>query len=55
MGPNPIGLVSIYEDETWTQEETLGHTLTQKRPCEDTTRELPSASQPKRPQGKPNL
>lgn len=42
-GPKPIGLVSLQEEE-----ETSGMWVREKRPCEDTAKRLPSASQGER-------
>lgn len=42
-GPKPTGLVSLQEEE-----ETSGMWVREKRPCEDTAKRLPSASQGER-------
>ena len=49
MGPHPIGLVSLEEEEVRTQLCPEG------RPCVDTGRRLPSASHREKPQEEPTL
>lgn len=47
MGSNPIGLVSLQEEEMRTQKDRNGGRGTEGRPCEDAGRRWPSASQPR--------
>ena len=49
MGPDPIGWVSLQEEEIRTQTHTEG------RPCEDTGRRRPSTWQAERPREEPAL
>ena len=48
MGPNPVWLVSLSEEEIWTKRHQ-GWACTEERPCEDTERRHSSASQGERP------
>ena len=55
MGPNPIRLVFLEEDEVWIHNEASGMQSTEERPREDTARRQPCASRRERSQRKLNL
>lgn len=54
VGPNPVWLVSLWEEEIWTHRHQ-GCAITEERPSEDTARRSPSANQSQDPQKKPDL
>ena len=56
VGPNPIWLVSLEEEEIWRHKETAGMSVhREKKPHEDTIGRPPSARQAERPRKKPDL